>query len=120
MELLSRDKNFYFNYTGESGFKYEGQFTIKCRLNTVERHGMESDRSRLLGESKNPTADLQALALCISMCRAHISDAPEWFKQSRGLLEDEDALVELYNKVTETIDSWRKDLSDFAKEKSGN
>jgi hypothetical protein len=120
MELPSREKTFYFDYTGESMFRYEGSFTVKCRLNTAERHGMESDRSRLLGDSKNPTQDLQAIALCVSTCRAHLSDAPEWFKQSRGLLEDEDALVSLYNKTVEVCDEWRKELSDAAKAKSGN
>jgi hypothetical protein len=81
---------------------------------------MESDRSRLLGDSKNPTQDLQAIAMCLATCRAHVSDAPEWFKQSRGLIEDEDALLELYNKILETCDSWRKDIAEAAKDKSGN
>lgn len=120
MELPARDKTFYFDHTGESGFRYEGNFTIKCRLNIAERHGMESDRSRLLGDSKNPTQDLQALALCISTCRAHVTDAPEWFKQSRALLEDEDALVALYNKIVETTDTWRRDVVEASKEKVGN
>lgn len=120
MELPARDKTFYFDYVGESGFRYEGTFTIKCRLNIAERHTMESDRSRLLGDSKNPTEDLKAIALCLSTCRAHVSDAPEWFKQSRGLIEDEDALVSLYNKIIETCDEWRKDIAEAAKAKVGN
>ncbi len=120
MELPSREKTFYFDHTGDSGFRYEGHFTIKCRLNIAERHGMESDRSRLLGDSRNPTQDLQALALCLSTCRAHVSDGPEWFRQTRGLLEDEDALIALYNKVVETCDEWRKEISEAAKDKMGN
>jgi hypothetical protein len=118
MELPSREKNFYFDVNGESGFRYEGHFAIKCRLNIAERHGMESDRSRLLGDSKNPTQDLQALALTLSTCRAHIAKGPEWFTQSRGLLEDEEVLYELYNKIVNTAEEWRKEVSDKANEKA--
>ena len=118
MELPSKEKSFYFSYDGESGFKYEGNFTVKCRLNVLERHSMESDRSRLLGDSANPTQSLKELAFALSSCRAHISDSPEWFKQSRGLLEDEDCLFELFSKVMETVDSWKKELAEAAKAKS--
>lgn len=114
MELPSREKTFYFDFTGESGFRYEGTFTIKCRLNTAEKITKESEISRLLGDSPNPTRALQNLAVCLATCRVHVIDGPEWFKQSRGLLEDEEALEELFIKVIECIDSWRKELSKTA------
>jgi hypothetical protein len=117
MELPKSEKQFYFNHTGESGFLYEGNFTVKCRLNVAERMKQESDYSRLLGDAINPSQGLRGFALCVSTCRSHIIDSPEWFKQSRGLLEDEDALIELHSKVVDIIDSWRLELAEAAKAK---
>lgn len=114
MELPSRNKTFYFDFTGESGFRYEGHFTIKCRLNTAEKIARENEHSRLLGESTNPTRELQTLAMCLATCRVHVVDGPEWFKQSRGLLEDDEALFELYLKIMNSVDEWRKELSKAA------
>jgi hypothetical protein len=121
MELPNREKTFYFDFTGESGFRYEGNFTIKCRLNTAEKLAKESELSRLLGDSPNPTRGLQNIAVCLAGCRIHVVDGPEWFKQSRGLLEDDEALEELYIKIMENVDSWRKELSKAAqKDQVGN
>lgn len=111
MELPKRERTFYFDHTGESGFRYEGNITIKCRLNVAERHAMELHKSRLLGESPNPTMALEGIALCLSTCQAKIVDAPNWWMQGKGSnLEDEDALVALFNKVEEETDAWRKEL----------
>jgi hypothetical protein len=114
MELPSREKTFYFDHTGESGFRYEGHFTIKCRLNTAEKITRENEISRLLGDSANPTRELQSLALCLATCRVHVIDGPEWFKQTRGLLEDDSALAELYVKIMDMTDEWRKEVSRAA------
>ena len=112
MDLPKKERSFYFKYTGEdSGFVYEGQFTIKCTLNIGEKRLMELEMSRLQGDMQNGTSQLRAISSTISMLRAKIVDAPEWWKQGGGMfIEDEGCLVDLINKVDEVSDLYRKEL----------
>lgn len=115
MELPKRERTFYFDFTGESGFRYEGNVTIKCRLNVSERHALELNRSRLLGDCVNPTDSLRGIAVCLSTCQAKIIEAPNWWMQSNGSkLEDEDALVALFSRIEDESDAWRQELVDQA------
>lgn len=116
MDLPKRERTFNFNSTGESGAKYEGQFTIKCRLNVGEKLQLELDKSRLLADMANPSDGLKGFAIALSTLRAKISEAPEWWKQSRGLIEDEDTLIQLYDEVEKTSMEWRRELDAKAKE----
>ena len=114
MDLPKREKSLYFTHEGESGFKYEGTFTVKCRLNVGEKYLMELERSRLHAGT-TPTNDLSGLAIVISTLRAKITDGPEWWKQGGGMgVDDQDALVALYSKVEELSDEWLKELKDKA------
>ncbi len=117
MDLPKKERTFYFKHIGlDTSFTYEGQFTIKCTLNIGEKRLMELEQSRLQGDMQNGTAQLRAIASTIATLRAKIVDAPEWWKQGGGMfIEDEDAVVELMNKVDEVSDSYRKELVAKAK-----
>ena len=115
MELPKREKTFHFEHVGESGFHYEGTFTIKCRLNVAEKYAMELERNRLIGDMSNPTDDLTGFALVISTLRAKVTDGPNWWLQSRGFgMEDEDALVNLYAEVEKTSTQWKQEILESA------
>jgi hypothetical protein len=118
MELPKKERTFYFKHTGDSGFVYEGNFTIKCRLGVAERYAMELEKSRLLADMANPTNGLLGTSVALSTLRTKIVDSPEWWRQGLGLgMEDEDALFALYDKVEKETDSWRKELQKSAKAK---
>ena len=112
MDLPLKQKVFDLNFTAEFGKKYEGQFTVLCRLNIAQKHAMELEKTRLLGNYANPTDQLAGLAIFLSTLRAKIVDAPEWWKQSLGgaAIEDEDVLGELYNKVQEAEKQWKDEM----------
>lgn len=117
MDLPKKERTFYFNYSSvESGFTYEGNFTIKCKLNVSEKYQLELEKSRLMSDMVNPTNGLAGLAIALSTLRAKIVDGPNWWTQGRGLsIEDEDTLVTLYEKVESETYEWRKELEDKAK-----
>jgi len=122
MDLPKREKTFYFDYEGESGFRYEGSFTVKCRLTVAEKYASELEKTRLQGDTSNPSAGLSGMAIAISTLRSRVVDGPNWWKQGLGLgIEDEDALVELYSKVEEIAAEWALDVKKTSKEeKLGN
>jgi hypothetical protein len=122
MDLPKREKTFYFDYEGESGFRYEGTFTVKCRLTVAEKYASELEKTRLQGDTSNPSAGLSGLAIALSSLRSRIIDGPNWWKQGLGLgIEDEDALVELFNKVEDTANEWVLEVKKLTKdEKLGN
>jgi hypothetical protein len=113
MDLPSKEKTFQFEHIGETmGKKYEGQFTVLCVLNVGQKHALALEKTRLMGNYPNPTDDLAGFAVILANLRAKIVDGPEWWKQSGGgaTIEDEDALVVLYRKVTEAEIEWKEDL----------
>lgn len=117
MDLPKKERTFYFDYTSlESGQVYEGNFTIKCKLNVADKYQLELEKSRLISDMQNPTNGLAGIAIALSTLRARIIDGPNWWTQGRGLsIEDEDALVTLFDKVeTESLE-WRKELEAKAK-----
>lgn len=122
MDLPKREKTFYFDYEGESGFRYEGNFTIKCRLTVAEKYAAELEKTRLQGDTLNPSPGLSGMAIAISSLRSRIVEGPNWWKQGSGLtIEDEDALVELYSKVEEVAAEWASEVKKSVKEeKLGN
>jgi hypothetical protein len=118
MDLPKKERTFYFKHTGESGFQYEGNFTIRCRLSVAEKYSLELEKSRLLADMANPTNGLLGTSVALSTLRTKILDAPEWWRQGLGLgMEDEDALVALYDKVEKETEEWRKELKKAAKAK---
>ena len=122
MDLPKKERTFYFKHTGrETGFVYEGTFTIKCVLNIGEKRVMELEMSRLQGDLINGTPQLKAIAEALASLRARIVDAPEWWKQGGGLsIEDEDTVVALMGEIDKNVDEFRKSLVEKAKATSGS
>lgn len=117
MDLPLKYKVFDFEYTDDFGKKFDGQFTVLCRLTISQKHTMELEKTRLLGNYANPTDALAGYAIYLSTLRAKIVDAPEWWKQSGGgaSIEDEEILIELYNKIAEAEIQWKEEMMKKAK-----
>ena len=113
MDLPDKQKTFHFDHIGlDTGKEYKGQFTVLCLLNVGQKHSMSLEKTRLLGNYANPTDDLAGFSIILASLRAKITDAPDWWKQSQGgaTIEDEDALVALFQKVEEMEQTWKMDL----------
>jgi len=116
MDFPSIEKQFYFDYRSVFGNRYEGQFTVKCLLTIGEKHALELEKSRLLGNSVNPTDELMGIAVILSTLRAKLTDAPNWWIQSKGGadIKEEDVIAELYAKVQTAESEWRTELAKKA------
>lgn len=118
MDLPSKESVFDFVHTGlDTGKKYEGQFKVLCLLDMGQKHRLELEKTRLLGNHANPTDGLAGIAIILANLRIKIIDAPEWYKQSNGgfNIQDEDALVALYDKVLAAEVEWRQQMMDKGK-----
>ena len=82
-----------------------------------QKHRLELEKTRLLGNYPNPTDGLAGIAIVLANLRVKIIDAPEWWKQSNGgfSIKDEDTLVALYDKVQEAEAEWRNQLAEMKK-----
>jgi hypothetical protein len=113
MDLPSKQSVFDFEHIGDlTEKKYDGAFTVVCALNMAQKHALELEKTRLLGNYANPTDGLAGIAIILANLRVKIIDAPEWWKQSNGGYDimDEDCLVALYKKVQEVEAKWREDI----------
>ena len=83
-----------------------------------EKHQLAMEKTRLLADYMNPTDDLAGQAVILSKLRVHIVDGPEWWQQSAGgfLIDDEDAIVALYDKVLKAENEWREKVRDMGSE----
>lgn len=117
MDLPASDSAFDFNFTSDLGKKYDGQFTVRCILNMRQKHLLELEKTRLLGNYSNPTDELAGISIILATLRARIVDAPEWWKQSDGgfNISDIDALSALYDQVLAAEVEWRTKLKEKAK-----
>src|ERR1700677_3705622 len=107
MELPKNEATFDVDVLGDTTFKhYSGSFTCRCVLSMGQKHGMELEKSRLLGSYTNPTEDLKGLATIFAILRAKVVDGPEWWKQSSGgaTISDENILIELYDQLEKAED----------------
>jgi hypothetical protein len=112
MNFKDTEKTFYFDYTSELGQRYEGNFTVKCLLTMGEKHRLELEKTRLLGNSVNPTAELLGIATILATLKHKIVDAPNWWKQSNGgeKIQELDILTELFYKVDDMEQEWKAEL----------
>jgi hypothetical protein len=117
MDFPNTEKTFYFDHTTEFGNRYEGNFTVKCLLTIGEKHKLELEKSRLLGNSQNPTDDLFGLSIILANLRAKIVNAPNWWTQSRGgeSLREEELVATLFARVQDAEVEWKKDLLEKAR-----
>jgi hypothetical protein len=116
MDLPAKQQIFDFEHVTELGKKYDGQFTALCSLNVGQKHMLELEKTRLLGNFPNPTDSLDGIAIILSNLRAKLIDGPPWWTQSGGgyNIEDEDALVALYSKLLDVEAKWKTDLKEKA------
>jgi len=109
MDLPKNESVFYFESTGAiTEQKYAGEFTVVCVLSILQKRQVELERGRLVGESANPSSNLQGIATVISALRGRIIKAPDWWQNSNGGLDflDENVLVELFDKVMVQEAQW--------------
>ena len=117
MELPKNESTFEVAVVGDTTYKkYDGQFTVRCVLTMGQKHGMELEKTRLMGNHASPTEDLKGLAIIFANLRAKITDAPEWWKQSVGgaTISDENVLIELFDQVEKAEKEWRQKVRDLA------
>jgi len=117
MDLPESQSAFDFNFTSELGKKYDGQFTVNCLLSMRQKHILELEKTRLLGNYVNPTDELAGIAVILANLRGRIVDGPTWWQQSDGgyNLTDIDVLTALYNKVLGAEAEWRTKLKEKTK-----
>lgn len=117
-QLPKRERTFVFEGVGaDTGIKYDGKFTVKTILKIREKHQLELEKTILQADTKSPTAGLRGISNILANLRVRIVDGPEWWRQSEGGsdLDDENILLDLYDKVIEQEMEWRKDLQEMAK-----
>lgn len=115
MDLPNRESVFDFEHVGvDTGNKYDGRFTVLCLLDMGQKHRLELEKTRLMGNYQNPSDGLYGIALILANLRIKVIDAPEWWKQSNGgsNILDEDVLVALYDKVLEAESEWRRKMKE--------
>lgn len=117
MDLPSTQTIVDFDFTSDLGKKYDGQFTVLCLLNMRQKHLLELEKTRLLGNYTNPTDELAGIAVILANLRHRIVDGPTWWQQSDGgyNLTDVDVLTSLYNKVLAAEAEWRTKLKEKTK-----
>lgn len=117
MDLPNTQSVFDFDFTSELGKKYDGQFTVNCLLSMRQKHILELEKTRLLGNYANPTDELAGIAVILANLRSRIVSGPTWWEQSDGgyNLTDIDVLTVLYNKVIAAESEWRTKLKEKTK-----
>lgn len=117
MDLPKIESVFDFDFTSELGKRYEGRFTALSILDMGQKHKLELEKTRLLGNYPNPTDGLVGIAVVIANLRVKIVDGPDWWKQSNGGMGilDEDALMNLFTKVDALEAEWRTKLKEMGK-----
>ncbi len=117
MDLPNTQSVFDFDFTSELGKKYDGVFTVNCLLNMRQKHLLELEKTRLLGNYPNPTDELAGISVILANLRGRIVNGPPWWEQSDGgyNLTDIDVLTALYNKVIATESEWRTKLKEKTK-----
>ena len=117
MDLPKIESVFEFDFVSEIGQKYQGTFTVLSVLDIGQKHRLELEKTKLLGNYQSPTDGLVGITIILAALRIKIIDGPDWWKQSRGGydVKDEDALVALYDKVQAAEGEWREKLKEMGK-----
>jgi hypothetical protein len=118
MNLPKNEKSFHFSKEGEiTGFKYEGQFTVKCALSLADKRLIEIEKSRLSVDLMNPTGNLDAISRLIANLRVRVISGPEWFNQQVNTMSilDENIVFEVYAECVKASEDWIKELKGSAK-----
>ena len=117
MNLPKNEKTFSFSKVGEiTGFKYEGQFTVKCALSLGDKRLIEIEKSRLSVDLMNPTGNLDAISRIMANLRVRVINGPEWFNQQVNTMSilDEEVVFEVYSEALKASEEWLKELKKEA------
>lgn len=117
MDLPATQSVFDFDLTSDLGKKFDGQFTVNCLLTMRQKHILELEKTRLLGNYSNPTNELAGIAIILANLRHRIVSGPTWWEQSDGGYDmtDIDVLQAIYNKVLAAETEWRTKLKEKTK-----
>jgi hypothetical protein len=120
MDLPKNEKTFMFSAVGDTtGKSYDGEFTVICILNMMQRRAIELEKTRLQADLQNPTDSLYGLSTVLANLRVRIISAPSWWTESAGgfTIQDENICLILFDKVMEQQDLWKQELKKKAEPK---
>lgn len=115
MNLPKNEKSFMFEKVGEiTGYKYDGQFVVKCALSLADKRAIEIEKSRISMDLMNPTGNLDAISRLIANLRVRVISGPEWFNQQVNTMQilDEEVAFEVYSLCLKASEEWIKELKD--------
>lgn len=100
-----------------TGRQYMGAFTVKTRLSHRDTIREDQVRRDILGpNSDGADPKAKGLATAIASLAVRVVKSPTWWSDSDGglELEDENILVEVYNKTHQATLDERKELAEQA------
>jgi len=101
-----------------SGKLWTGEFRAKKRLSHLDRLRQDALRRELVGPNAgSATVQANNIAIILSELRVRLIESPEWWRnaQDGALLEDEDVLLDVYNKALKVEDDATEQLKAEAK-----
>ena len=113
MDLPKNERTFLFSEVGDTTQqKFEGEFTVLCIPNMMQKRSIEIERSRLSADLNNPTDNLFSIAVMLGNLRVRVIDGPGWWKDSNGgfTIKDENIIIGLFDKVMKQEDEWREEV----------
>ena len=119
MKFESKKLNLSFD--GEvTGEKWIGEFSVKPLLSFYEKSLADQDYRALMGhpqEGSEIRNDIRSQAYALSQIKARLSDAPSWVKETsylRSNFYDTNVIFDLYEKIAEVEDDWKKSVTERA------
>lgn len=117
--LPKREKTISIDIVGETtGEHFKDDFVVHTVLNMASRHALELEKSRLLGDSLNPTRMLSNISISLATVRHHIIKAPDWWTElgAGSLILDENVILDIYDKIVEAEREWRESIKKKAED----
>ena len=114
--LPKREKTISIDVTDEFGVHFKGDFVIRTVLNLSQNHALELEKSRLLGDSVNPTVKLTNIAISLATIRHHVIKSPDWWRElgEGSQILDATIILEIYDKIIDAENKWREDIKKAA------
>ena len=102
---------------------FTGKFRAKEKLSWADQLGIDRYRRELLGvNAAESTVEVYKRATVISELAAYLTEAPDWWKTSRGGLDiiDDNVVLKVYDEATKVREAWlkaQKEKGEAAKKK---
>jgi hypothetical protein len=96
--------------------KFEGLFTMKCKLTMAEKYKLEMEKSRMKSDVRFGTDGFDTIISILAALRVRVIKAPDWWTQSDGGLDliDDNVVLEVYEKSIDVELEWEKEISATA------